>query len=65
MPRVLFVLVIALLAAPTQSMAQGKGIRLWNLTTATISCWESMSARRLGTAAAGLPAKTTRSGGIP
>ena len=37
MPRALFVLVVVLLAAPSQSMAQGKGIRLWNLTTATIS----------------------------
>jgi len=37
MPRVLFIFVIVLLAAPTHSMAQGKGIRLWNLTTATIS----------------------------
>ena len=34
---VLFVLAVVLLAAPNQSVAQGKGIRLWNLTTATIS----------------------------
>ena len=37
MPRVLFLLAIVLLVAPGQSMAQGKGIRLWNLTTTTIS----------------------------
>jgi hypothetical protein len=37
MSRALFVLAILLLAAPSQLMAQGKGIRLWNLTTATIS----------------------------
>jgi hypothetical protein len=29
--------VIAVLLAASQSMAQGKGIRLWNLTTATVS----------------------------
>jgi hypothetical protein len=29
--------VIAVLLSTSQSMAQGKGIRLWNLTTATIS----------------------------
>lgn len=29
--------VIAVLLFTSQSMAQGKGIRLWNLTTATIS----------------------------
>jgi len=29
--------VIAVLLSTFQSMAQGKGIRLWNLTTATIS----------------------------
>jgi hypothetical protein len=31
------VITVVLLAAPGQLVAQGKGIRLWNLTTATIS----------------------------
>jgi hypothetical protein len=37
MLRVPVVIAIVLLATPGQSLAQGKGIRLWNLTTATIS----------------------------
>jgi hypothetical protein len=37
MPRKSVVIAAALFAAPTPLMAQGKGIRLWNLTTATIS----------------------------
>jgi hypothetical protein len=32
--------VTAVLLAASQSMAQGKGIRLWNLTTATISSFQ-------------------------
>src|ERR1700754_5188534 len=40
MPRAPLVLAVVLLAAPTQLMAQGKGIRLWNLTTATITGFE-------------------------
>jgi hypothetical protein len=40
MPRVLLILVVVLLAAPNPLMAQGKGIRLWNLTTATISAFQ-------------------------
>jgi hypothetical protein len=37
MLRVPVVIAIVLLATPGQLAAQGKGIRLWNLTTATIS----------------------------
>jgi hypothetical protein len=37
MLRAAFGAVVLLLATPGQSMAQGKGIRFWNLTTATIS----------------------------
>src|SRR5258706_13947616 len=37
MLRAVFVAAVLLLATPGQSMAQGKGIRFWNLTTATIS----------------------------
>ena len=37
MSRALLVLALVLLAAPSQLMAQGNGIRLWNLTAATIS----------------------------
>ena len=44
MSRVLFALVVFLLAAPTQSMAQGKGIRLWNLTTARMTGFELSAA---------------------
>jgi hypothetical protein len=40
MSRALLVLVVVLLAAPTQSMGQGKGIRLWNLTTARMTGFE-------------------------
>jgi hypothetical protein len=37
MLRMPIVITAVLLFTSTQSMAQGKGIRLWNLTTATIS----------------------------
>jgi hypothetical protein len=37
MSRAGFVIALFLLVAPSQLLAQGKGIRLWNLTTATIS----------------------------
>ncbi|NVN84955.1 MAG: hypothetical protein HXX15_02600 [Rhodopseudomonas sp.] len=39
MPRALLIIIAVLLVAPNPLMAQGKGkgIRLWNLTTATIS----------------------------
>src|SRR5258707_12546136 len=37
MSRALFAIAVLLLAAPSQLVAQGKGIRFWNLTTATIS----------------------------
>jgi hypothetical protein len=39
MLRAVFVAVL-LLTTPGQSMAQGKGIRFWNLTTATISSFQ-------------------------
>jgi hypothetical protein len=37
MSRALFATAVFLLAAPGQLAAQGKGIRFWNLTTATVS----------------------------
>ncbi len=39
MPLIVFAVLAALLAAPTAAMAQakGKGIRLWNLTSATVT----------------------------
>ena len=37
MSRALFAIAVLLLAAPGELAAQGKGIRFWNLTTATIS----------------------------
>jgi hypothetical protein len=37
MSRVRFAIALFLLAAPCQLPAQGKGIRFWNLTTATVS----------------------------
>jgi hypothetical protein len=37
MSRVLIAIAVLLIAMPGQLVAQGKGIRLWNLTTATIS----------------------------
>jgi hypothetical protein len=37
MPRLPIAICLVLLALPTQILAQGKGIRLWNLTTSTIS----------------------------
>jgi hypothetical protein len=40
MSRVLFALVVVLLVGPNPLMAQGKGIRLWNLTTATMTGFE-------------------------
>jgi hypothetical protein len=46
MSRALFALVVVLLAAPNQLMAQGKGIRLWNLTTARMTGFELSAAGR-------------------
>src|SRR4030088_2883874 len=40
MLRAVFVVAVFLVASPGQSMAQGKGIRFWNLTTATISSFQ-------------------------
>jgi hypothetical protein len=40
MLRALIAGAVVLLAATSQSVAQGKGIRLWNLTTATISSFQ-------------------------
>src|SRR3954463_14713432 len=37
MSRALITVGVLLIAAPNELLAQGKGIRLWNLTTATIS----------------------------
>lgn len=37
MSRVLIAAGVLLIALPSELLAQGKGIRLWNLTTATIS----------------------------
>jgi len=37
MSRVLMAAGVLLIATPGELLAQGKGIRLWNLTTATIS----------------------------
>jgi hypothetical protein len=37
MLRIPMIITAVLLSTSTQLMAQGKGIRLWNLTTATIS----------------------------
>jgi len=37
MPRALFAIAVFLLASPGQLAAQGKGIRFWILTTATVS----------------------------
>jgi hypothetical protein len=37
MLRLRIIITVILLCTSTQLMAQGKGIRLWNLTTATIS----------------------------
>jgi hypothetical protein len=37
MVRISIAVTAVLLATSSQSLAQGKGIRLWNLTTATIS----------------------------
>jgi hypothetical protein len=40
MLRARFAFAVVLLAAPNQLLAQGKGIRLWNLTTATMTGFE-------------------------
>src|SRR3984893_12181357 len=40
MLRALFATAVFLLAAPGSAMAQGKGIRFWNLTTATVSSFQ-------------------------
>src|SRR3977135_4495537 len=40
MLRAVFAIALLVLAMPAQSRAQGKGIRLWNLTTATISSFQ-------------------------
>ena len=37
MPRALIAITVLLVAVPSPLFAEGKGIRLWNLTTATIS----------------------------
>ena len=37
MPRTLIAICLFSMALPSQLLAQSKGIRLWNLTTATIS----------------------------
>jgi hypothetical protein len=40
MSRALLAIAVVLLAAPNQLLAQDKGIRLWNLTTATMTGFE-------------------------
>jgi hypothetical protein len=40
MSRALIALAVLSIALPGQLLAQGKGIRLWNLTTATITGFE-------------------------
>lgn len=40
MPRTLIAICLFAAALPSQLMAQGKGIRLWNLTTSTISAFQ-------------------------
>jgi hypothetical protein len=37
MPRVLFALAVLSIVMPAKLLAEGKGIRLWNLTTSTIT----------------------------
>lgn len=37
MSRMLIITAVLLITSPAELLAQGKGIRLWNLTTATIS----------------------------
>jgi hypothetical protein len=44
MPRTLMTICLLAIALPGELMAQGKGIRLWNLTSATISGFELSSA---------------------
>ena len=40
MPRLLIAACLLAIALPAELMAQGKGIRLWNLTTSTISSFQ-------------------------
>ena len=40
MLRILLVVLVASAATATEAAAQGKGIRLWNLTTSTISSFQ-------------------------
>lgn len=44
MSRARFAFAVVLLATPNQLLAQGKGIRLWNLTTATMTGFELSTA---------------------
>jgi hypothetical protein len=44
MPRTLMTICLFAIALPAELMAQGKGVRLWNLTSATISGFELSSA---------------------
>jgi hypothetical protein len=47
MSRVLIAITVFLVAVPNPIFAQGKGIRLWNLTTATISGFQLSPAGKL------------------
>jgi hypothetical protein len=47
MLRALIAITFLLIALPNQLFAQGKGIRLWNLTTATISGFQLSPAGKL------------------
>jgi hypothetical protein len=40
MPRIVIAIGLLAIALPDELLAQGKGIRLWNLTSATISGFE-------------------------
>jgi hypothetical protein len=40
MPRALIAVAVVSIAMPIQLLAQGKGMRLWNLTTSTITGFE-------------------------
>jgi hypothetical protein len=40
MPRALIAVAVVSIAMPMQLLAQGKGMRLWNLTTSTITGFE-------------------------
>ena len=44
MPRILIAVCLFSLALPAELLAQGKGIRLWNLTASTISGFQLSSA---------------------